>query len=320
MAKSDKPSSLGDESGEAGSAGTPGQAGDVDLSPHRLVERDHSDPDEVKVPPEVVLLVGYIGPSKRNDYIRLYQDLTFRNYYEIPKLGVVSTAPLNPDDENSPTGVQVIADTKLDVITISVQSVEARLLSGTISSGYLGGAAAQSAAAAQAQPLCTNITTYMPSCVQQPMCLTVVTANPTDCGQQCDPNCIATVVTSGVGPQGPGGPNLCTNITTYMPSCVAPPCTNITTHMPSCVGGQAPPPQFCITLHTYVPSFCNPNCVVIAHTAATLCTQIHYTGPVTVFCPTVYTAIPSGCEKQCITAGNTAATLCTQVPTGPTPI
>lgn len=94
------------------------------------------------------MLVGYIGPSKGTDYVRLYVDLTFRNYYEIPAEGIVSTAPKDASDENSPTTVHVAGDTRLEKVSVTSQSVEARFLQGSISSGYLGTAGAGAASEA----------------------------------------------------------------------------------------------------------------------------------------------------------------------------
>jgi hypothetical protein len=228
--------------------GKPAEAGgdDVDLSTHPLVAERNVDPSEIEPPPpELASLVGYVGPSRRDGSVRLYQDLTFRSYYEIPSESVVSTKPVNPDDENSPTQVQVEPDTKIEVVTVSVQSVEARYLSGSISGGLYGAAAGGTGGGGV--QACGNITTYMPSCLvpQQP-CTNITTHMP---------SCVAQA--GAVGAQAAGA-QLCTNITTYMPSCVQQPCTNITTHMPSCVGQgggpQAARPNMCTNITTHMPS------------------------------------------------------------------
>lgn len=369
---------------DAPQGGRPGnKANEIDLKPHPLVQRLQPDIDDINVPPDVVSLIGYIGTSKKPDHIRLYRDLSFNNYYEIPTSGVASTAALNPDDENSPTVVNVYADTKVEVITISAQSVEARYLSGSISSGALGGPAqigsggsgggpgpcgivptrfpscvfppcaniltwmpscigpqpcwpirttgldpvylndptGMGRQAVAAQQLCGNITTHMPSCVKEPpLCLTVFTANPTDCGQPCNPGCIATVVTSGVGFQaqaaaapacitlhtaipsncGGGGGQYCITLHTHYPTwCPPPPCRPVThTAAIFCTNVTLEPTEVlpCITLHTHYPTWCPPPCRPIAHTAATLCTQAPgtVTGQGTVLCPTIATVIPTG--------------------------
>lgn len=109
--------------------------GNVNLETHPLVAKLHADPDELT---KLVALVGYLGPSKRAGYVRLYADLSFRNYYEIPTEGILSTTPADAEDENSPTTVHVAGDTQVEKVSITSQSTEARFLQGSISSGYLG--------------------------------------------------------------------------------------------------------------------------------------------------------------------------------------
>lgn len=114
-----------------------GRPGNVNLETHPLVAKLHADPDELT---DLVALVGYLGPSKREGYVRLYVDLTFHNYYEIPAEGIVSTSPTDASDENSPTAVHVAGGTQVDKVSVTSQSTEARFLQGSISSGYLGSA------------------------------------------------------------------------------------------------------------------------------------------------------------------------------------
>lgn len=271
--------------GNAPAGGATRAPGDVDLATHPLVDRFNADPDNVEAPPEVAALVGYIGPSRRGDSVRLYQDLTFRNYYEIPRDGILATSPVNPDDENSPTQVQVDPDTKVEVVTVSVQSVEARYLSGSIAGGFLG-AAGGGAGGAQAGPVCANITTYMPSCVGQPapcanitthmpscvgggqqVCIDLFTANPSHCAQPC----VATIVTSGVGP------TVCQQTTFPDPRVAAAAAVHPT------------PPQFCITRFTANPTDCAPMCLTVVTANPTDCG-----GP----CLTRVTANPTDCGAQ----------------------
>jgi hypothetical protein len=112
-----------------------GDPGNVNLETHPLVAKLHADPDELT---ELVALVGYLGPSKRAGCVRLYADLSFRNYYEIPTEGVLSTTPADAEDENSPTTVHVAGDTQVEKVSITSQSTEARFLQGSIASDYLG--------------------------------------------------------------------------------------------------------------------------------------------------------------------------------------
>jgi hypothetical protein len=116
-----------------------GRPGNVNLETHPLVAKLHADPDELT---QLVALVGYLGPSKKTGYVRLYADLTFRNYYEIPAGGILSTTPADAEDENSPTTVHVAGDTQVERVSVTSQSTEARFLQGSIASSYLSGAGA----------------------------------------------------------------------------------------------------------------------------------------------------------------------------------
>ena len=111
--------------------------GKVKLTSHPLVARLHPEPDS---PQDHVALVGYFGPSKKDACMRLYTDLNFRSYYDIPIDGIVHTQPTDAKDENGPTTVLVMASTKLDVIEATHQCVEASYLQGAIAGNYLAGA------------------------------------------------------------------------------------------------------------------------------------------------------------------------------------
>jgi hypothetical protein len=343
----------------------PSQGGDVDLSTHPLVAARKVDPSEIEPPPpEATALVGYIGPSRREGSIRLYQDLTFRNYFEIPVDAVLSTAPVNPDDENSPTLVRVDPEAKVEVVSISVQSVEARYLSGAIAGGFYAATAGPAAPAV----LCTNITTHMPSCVAGPppgpaaACTVVATTlgctfggggggtivdradtcrfmttslactfttgpttgYPTPCTNitthvpscvHCNPNCLATVVTSGVPG---GGPQVCIDLYTAVPShcetvcdprCVA---TVVTSHDPAAFAARAPQTTACMTIVTANPTDCGTPCRTIVTANPTDCgragfaaapTPGLYPTPPPPYCITLYTANPTHCPVYCITVG-----------------
>jgi len=111
-----------------------GQGGGIPT--HPLVTKLLGDTDP---PRNLVVLVGYCGPSKKPDSVRLYLGLDFRAYYEIPRGGIIPTEPIDSQDENSPTKVVVEATTRLELVQVSRQSVEASFLQGGIASAYLGG-------------------------------------------------------------------------------------------------------------------------------------------------------------------------------------
>ena len=116
------------------------RAGEIDLTTHRLVAKLHPEPD---APRDAVALLGYIGPSKEADRIRLYADLSFRRYCDIPTSGIVHTEPTDTRDENSPTVVFVRATTVLDVVETTCQCVEASYLQGPIARNYLADASVE---------------------------------------------------------------------------------------------------------------------------------------------------------------------------------
>jgi hypothetical protein len=97
------------------------------LSTHPLVTKLRGESD---IPPSLVALTGYFGPSKKADSIRLYPSLDFQSYFEIPKAAIVATTPVDADDAESPTVVHVKAGTPVDSVQTSTQPVESYLQGG----------------------------------------------------------------------------------------------------------------------------------------------------------------------------------------------
>jgi len=112
----------------------PSEEPKVDLTPHPLVARlnPHGDP-----PPDLIVLDGFIGPSKKPDWMRLYLNSSFDTLVDIPVSGIVSTQPVDASDENSPTRVWIRAETRLDVVQSMSRTVEATYLRGGIVRQYL---------------------------------------------------------------------------------------------------------------------------------------------------------------------------------------
>jgi hypothetical protein len=102
---------------------------DVDLTPHPLVAKLISNP--ANPAPDTVTLEGYVGPSSREGYIRVYLDLTFKAYFEIPKNGILHADKADPSNESKPTTIVIDPATKLDL----VHSLEASYLKGKIAAG-----------------------------------------------------------------------------------------------------------------------------------------------------------------------------------------
>jgi hypothetical protein len=99
---------------------------EVDLTPHPLVAKLISNP--ASPAPDAVTLEGYLGPSSREGYVRVYLDLTFKAYFEIPKSGIIHADKADPSNESKPTTIVIDPATKLDL----VHSLDASYLKGKI--------------------------------------------------------------------------------------------------------------------------------------------------------------------------------------------
>jgi hypothetical protein len=168
----------------------------LNLDPDRIVNELHPNPDSLE---SVVTLEGYLGPSSTQGNVRLYLDLTFNNYYEIPnaKDAIVGRTRKDPVDESSQTILRVRSQTRLQVVSISSKNVEAGYLSGAITSGFLGTSQSQGALSAVGGlqgitdcSLCTGL-----------VCLTVSLAF-----------CAQGQARGGIGPQGITDCSVCTTI------------------------------------------------------------------------------------------------------------
>jgi hypothetical protein len=102
------------------------------------------------VPTDLVVLVGFPGPSRESGKVRLYTDLSFGTYIEIPREAVALAEPIDREDENSPTRLHVRASTPLDIVQTSTETMPASFFQGAVASTLLSGAAAPAAAAARA--------------------------------------------------------------------------------------------------------------------------------------------------------------------------
>ena len=112
----------------------PSEKPKVDLTAHRLVT--HLNP-EGDASSDLVVLIGFIGPSRKVDWTRLYLSLSFNTFIDIPSSGIISTQPVDGQDENSPTRVWVRGETRLDVVQTVSQTMEASYLRGGIAREYL---------------------------------------------------------------------------------------------------------------------------------------------------------------------------------------
>ncbi|RMH22856.1 MAG: hypothetical protein D6696_02340 [Acidobacteria bacterium] len=290
------------------------------LDPHPLVTKMHPGDDDVAA--DHVHLVGYLGPAKDKDKVRLYHDLSFRSYYEIPKDAIHSC---ETGDEETPSRVCVAADAKLELVQTSRQKVEAGFLRGAISGQHLA------AAAPAAQPICLTVVTARPtSCGGGPICPTLLTAQPTGCGGPICPTVITANPTDCLVAAGAAARPACLTIVTANPTDCGACATIVTANPTDCEGGRAfaaqpaaarPPicptvvtanptdcsggggPQLCITLVTARPTQCGPSpCITLLTAHPTWCPEP---------CVTVHTARPTWCPPgPCITIHTARPTFC----------
>ncbi len=96
---------------------------------HPLVRNGVPNPDD---PTAALRVVGYIGSAGkgRENYYRIYLDLTFRCYYEVLATDVIYAEPPDQSDTEKPTSIFLKACAKLFVVKI----VDASILRGSIAS------------------------------------------------------------------------------------------------------------------------------------------------------------------------------------------
>ena len=121
MAESSDQTNQGSQSDEPGHSSTPPH--------HPLIEKMLAHEDD---PQNAVALDGYVGPSPKEGYVRLYFQLDFRAYVEIPEGSIIHHAPSDPSNEAGPTKVFVTGSTKLELVHV----LEAAFLQGSIASTH----------------------------------------------------------------------------------------------------------------------------------------------------------------------------------------
>jgi hypothetical protein len=228
--------------------------------------------------PPPVTLTGFIGPSGKDGLVRIYRDLTFRSYCDVPA-DALQPVDSPGDDPEAPGAFFVAADAPIAVVEAETECAEARFLSGSISHGRLGAPVPQGVAAgAEPNAICRD-TANPTYCV--PMCITLFTGYPT----WCPPT-----GTQVAGANPPADAFLCITLYTAHPtSC--PPTTD-----PQMAGVDMGKPvmagPYCITLWTANPSWCPPT--------TTTATALQAGPPI---CITLWTAYPSWCPATCNNTG-----------------
>lgn len=107
-------------------------------------------------------LIGFIGPSGKDGHIRVYRDLTFRSFCEVPSNAVQDTVAIDPDDPDSPMSVLVPDATAIEIGDVTAHQAEAGFVAGNIVRGRLGDATADRPLAAATG--CTQITRVASGC------------------------------------------------------------------------------------------------------------------------------------------------------------
>lgn len=109
---------------------------EVDLNPHRLAPRR----SDRKGKPEEGLstITGFIGEADDNDRVRVYLTMTFDSYVEVASSEVVRTAPVDPQDENSPTILWLPRNTQVTMASVGRMPGTAGMASGGIRNRYGG--------------------------------------------------------------------------------------------------------------------------------------------------------------------------------------
>jgi hypothetical protein len=190
--------------------------------PDSAVNDLHSDPDDFS--PQTTL-IGYVGPSPNDDNFRLYTDLSFSKFYEIPKDALKGRTSADSSDENAPSIIRIDAGARVRIVTHSESSVEASAIAGNISSGYLSGSVRCGRGALSGFSTDPNVcTTLVCETVSVAFCAQGRGASPRG-GFSTDPNVCTTLVCEtvsvafcaqgrGAGPRGAFStdPNVCTTI------------------------------------------------------------------------------------------------------------
>jgi hypothetical protein len=110
-------------------APTPNGSSAVDLTPDPVVVKLQTHGGDC---PDVIVISGYLGPSKKPDHVRLYIGLDLREYYEIPTNGFVYAQPMTAVNEAEPRKFLVKGTAKLEF----VQCLTASFLQGPFTSSF----------------------------------------------------------------------------------------------------------------------------------------------------------------------------------------
>ena len=83
-------------------------------------------------------IVGFVGDSPRDGYVRVYASLSFRTFCEVRKSDIALSALLDADDPEGPTVLRVSAGARIEFLRSSRLEGEASYVLGTIRSANVG--------------------------------------------------------------------------------------------------------------------------------------------------------------------------------------
>jgi hypothetical protein len=105
------------------------------LTPHSRAPRAGADgrSDE-----NLTTIVGFVGESSKEGQIRVYLDLSFDNYYEVPADDVVRTRSIDPDDSDSPRMLWIASSARVGLVRTDRTSGSASFVAGSLRARFAG--------------------------------------------------------------------------------------------------------------------------------------------------------------------------------------
>ncbi len=89
-------------------------------------------------PEEYETVVGFVGDSPREGYVRVYAGLTFRSYCELAASDIAAATPLDASDSDGPTVIRVAAGAHLEYVRSERLEGDASYVLGAVRASYRG--------------------------------------------------------------------------------------------------------------------------------------------------------------------------------------
>lgn len=107
------------------------------LETHPLIAKLAPDPT---APPDLVRLIGFIGPASCKGHWRIYHSLDLSSYTEVPGEAIEHVEPLEPGNENSPSVILAKGGARAQTVVRKCYDLGSGYLGGPIARTYLPGA------------------------------------------------------------------------------------------------------------------------------------------------------------------------------------